>query len=330
MFRLAVAPMVSYISTMSPKAKEKKAVAMVGYGSQGRALALNLRDSGYKVLVGLRSRSKSRAIARKDGFRTLHSIPDAVASADVVCFAFPDHLHGAVFTDHIAPNLCPGATLLFLHGLSVHFGFVKPPDNCDVVLLAPHAPGIAVREKYLSDRSISAFYAVHQNRSRRAASTAFEIAAAVGFAKKRLIKTTFEDEALGDIFGEQAVLCGGLAMLIKNGFEVLVENGLKPENAYLEVAFQMDLIIKLIKQYGIDGMLKRISLAARFGSITNGPRIIDSHVKKQMTRVFNDIKKGRFTKRLASLSETDIKSLDREAARLTDPRIEKNAKKFSR
>lgn len=330
MFGLAVAPMVSYISTMSPKAKAKKAVAMIGYGSQGRALALNLRDSGHKVYVGLRPKSKSRTIARKDGFSSLYSVSDAVGNADVICFAFPDHLHGSVFATSIEPNLPSAATLLFLHGLSVHFDFVKPPSNCDVILLAPHAPGIAVREKYLTDRSISAFYAVHQNRSRHAASTVFEIAAAVGFPKKRLIKTTFEDEALGDIFGEQAVLCGGLAMLIKNGFEVLVENGLKPENAYLEVAFQMDLIIGLIKQYGIEGMLERISVAARFGSITNGPRIIDSHVKKQMTRVFNDIKKGRFTDRLASLSEDDIRALNKEAANLTDPRIEKNTRKFSR
>jgi ketol-acid reductoisomerase len=315
---------------MSPKAKEKKAVAMIGYGSQGRALALNLRDSGYNVLIGLRAKSKSRTIARKDGFKSLHTIPDAVANADIICFAFPDHLHGKVFTDHIAPHLRPGATLLFLHGLSVHFGFVKPPTNCDVILLAPHAPGIAVRERYLSDRSISAFYALHQNRSRKAASTAFAIAAAVGFQKKRLIRTTFEDEALGDIFGEQAVLCGGLSMLIKNGFEVLVENGLKPENAYLEVAFQLDLIISLIKRYGIEGMLERISLAARFGSITNGPRIIDDHVKRQMSRVYNDIKKGRFTRQLAALSETDIKALDKQAAKLTNQKIEKNAKKFSR
>ena len=217
-----------YINADMPKDKAKKTVAMIGYGSQGRALALNLRDSGYEVMIGLPSRSRSRRTARADGFQPVRTSGKATALADTIVFALPDHLHGRVYEADIVPNLRPGAALVFLHGLSVHFGLVQPPLECDVILVAPHAPGLKVRERYLTDRSISAFYAVHQDAGGKARAKALLLAGAMGFLRKNLLETTFEDEALGDIFGEQAVLCGGLAMLIKSGFEVLVENGLKP------------------------------------------------------------------------------------------------------
>ena len=315
---------------MRSKGKAKKRIAVIGFGSQGRAIALNLRDSGYPVLVGLRNRSKLRRAAKVDGFRSICTLGDATALADVVCFAFPDHLHGKVFKREIGPHLRPGATLVFLHGMSVHFGLVKPPPDCDVVLLAPHAPGSAVREKYLSDRSVSAFYSVHQNRSRHAGRTLSELARAIGFRKQRLVKTTFRDEAIGDLFGEQTVLCGGLAMLIKTGFELLVERGIKPGNAYLEVAYQLDLIVSLIKKYGLAGMLNRISVAARYGSIRSGPKIIDSHTKSRMRRILADIESGRFAKRLGALEPAQVRALNKASLRLTTKELERAARKYSR
>jgi ketol-acid reductoisomerase len=214
--------------------------------------------------------------------------------------------------------------------MSIHFGLVRPPSDCDVTLLAPHAPGAAVREKYLGDRSISAFYAVHQNGSRRASQTLIQLAEAAGIARRRLVKTTFRDEAVGDLFGEQAVLCGGLAMLIKTGFELLVERGIKPENAYLEVAYQLDLIVALIKKYGVAGMLNRISVAARYGSVTNGPRIVDSYTKSRMRKILAEIESGRFVRRLVALSPNEVRGLKRATSRLSDRRLEKAARKYAR
>jgi ketol-acid reductoisomerase len=321
---------VPYNKTMRNEDKAKKQVTIIGYGSQGRALALNLRDSGYEVVLGLRPRSKSRTLARKDRFGHVADIAKAVTLAPIIVFAFPDHLHSRVFRQHIEKNLQAGVTLLFLHGMSVHFGLVKPPKDCDVILIAPHAPGQAVRQKFLSGRDISAFYAIHQNSSRHAQSTVTRLAGAMGFEKKRLIRTSFGDEAIGDMFGEQAVLCGGLAMLIKHGFETLTSHGLKPEHAWLEVAYQLDLIINLVKQYGIEGMLRRISVAARYGSVMTGPKVISASARKQMEKAFREIHSGRFPKKLDSLTESQIRKLDQMIRRLSNPTIEKAARKFSR
>jgi ketol-acid reductoisomerase len=301
---------------------------MIGYGTQGRALAQNLRDSGKSVVIGLRSRSRSRTVARKDGFERVVSIKQAVLQSAIIAFAFPDHEHGTTFEAEILPFLQPGTTLWFLHGLSVHFGFVKPPSNCDLILIAPHAPGSAVREKYLSDRSVSAFYAIQQNATGKAEKTALALARAAGFKRKNLVRTSFEHEALGDLFSEQAVLCGGLTGLIKNGFETLVENGIPPENAYLEVAYQLDLIVELVKRHGINGMFDRISTTARYGSAENGPKIIDSGVKKRMGAVFEQIKSGEFTARLCNLKKADLAELDQRLKTLSDPLLEKAARKF--
>lgn len=311
------------------KAQQEFTIAMIGYGSQGRALALNLRDSGFSVLIGLRARSKSRSRARKDGFSNILSIAEACKEARLTCFAFPDHLHGRVFTREIAPNIRKNTTLWFLHGASIHFGSVMPPAEADVILIAPHGPGVAVREAYLGDRSISAFYAVHRNRSGKARKIITALAKGVGFQPGRLVKTTFEQEAVGDLFGEQAVLCGGLAMLIKSGFEVLVENGIKPENAWLEVAYQLDLIIDLIKKHGIEGMFSRISVAARFGSLKAGPRIINKSVKRRMESVLREIKSGKFVRALNRLGEEDIVNINKALASLSHPGLEKAAKKYS-
>ena len=220
------------------------------------------------------------------------------------------------------------SALWFLHGLSIHFNLVAPPKDCDIILLAPHAPGVALREQYLGDRSLSAFYAVHQDYSRKARQTVFRLAEGLGFKRKRLVKTTFEQEALGDLFGEQAVLCGGLAALIRNGFETLTANGLPADHAYLEVAYQLDLIIALIKQYGIEGMLQRISVAARFGAIKTGPVLVDSKTRKKMQDVYNEIKSGTFIKALDKLSDSDIAKLKTKGKTLSHPDFEKAVRKF--
>ena len=301
---------------------------MIGYGSQGRAAALNLRDSGFPVTVGLRARSKSRRVALRDGLSPVTTVSRAVAEADIVMLAFPDHQHCRVFSRDIADNLRPGATLVFLHGLSVHFKLVTPPDHCDVILIAPHAPGTAVRERFLGERSVSAFYAILQNRSKRARTTIYELAAGLGFKRKNLIRSTFAEEAIGDIFGEQAVLCGGLAQLIKNGFEVLVNHGWKPENAYLEIAYQLDLIVQLIKQHGIEGMFRRISVAARYGSYINGPKIVGKSSRAAMEKAFARISSGTFVRDLAGLSDDDIERLNSQLGELSHPEFEKAARRF--
>ncbi len=313
---------------MNSKGKAKKRVAVIGYGSQGRAIALNLRDSGFEVIVGLRTGSKSKKLAKSDKISQVMSVREAVAQGEVICFAFPDHLHGRVYQKEIGPYLKPGATLLFLHGTSLAFGFVKPPCDRDVIMIAPHAPGMAVREKFLTDRSISAFYSVEQNATGRGLRTLYSLAIGIGFEKKRLIKTTARNESVGDLFGEQAVLCGGMAMLIRTGYDVLVEQGLKPEHAYLEVAYQLDLIIALIKNFGIEGMLRRISVAARFGSILSGPKVIDKRVKARMREIFREIDSGKFPRKLNELNQKQIAQIDQNVVQLSRKSLEKAARKF--
>lgn len=304
-------------------------VAVIGYGSQGHAIAQNLRDSGFEVVVGLRPESPERAAAERDGMTQVEGIGLAVELAEVVVFAFPDHLHGVIYRREIREQLRSGVTLVFLHGLSVHFGLVEPPEDTDVILIAPHGPGVAVRGKYVAgDRSMSAFVSVHQDSSGRASQTMFALAEGMGFDLARLVPTTFEAEAVGDMFGEQAVLCGGMASLIKNGFEVLVANGVSPDNAYLEVAYQLDLIIALIKEHGIKGMFERISLTARYGSLKSGPELIDESVRARMQQVYERIASGEFVSALTKLSEGEIREVDAALAKLTDPRLEEAVKKF--
>jgi ketol-acid reductoisomerase len=307
----------------------KKNIAILGYGSQGRAWALNLIDSGCKFTVGIPSGDKSRQTARKDGIADITTVRKATAKSDIVIFAFPDHLHGQVYKDDIAPNLKEGSCLVFLHGYSIHFRTVVPPPDCDIVLLAPLGPGIAVREKYLQESSPGFFFCIHRDTVGGAKEILSYLTKAMKIDSKALIKTTIAEEAVGDIFGEQAVLCGGLTQLIKNGFETLIENGLSPDKAYLEVAYQLDLIVELIRNYGIEGMYKRISVAARYGSFIDGPRIIGSETKQRMKRLLSEIKSGRFADRLNNLTPDDLKKLDAELKSMSHPGLEKAVKKFS-
>jgi len=313
-----------------PKRKStKKTIAVIGYGSQGRAMALNLRDSGYDVAVGLRPRSKSRRKAAADGVSTITTVRQAAERGDLIAFAFPDHLHGRVYEKEMTGHLYKGATLLFLAGMSVHFGFVRPPDDCDVIMIAPHAPGVAMRQRYLSGESFSAFYAVHQNATGKAKATVLELAQALGIARSRLVETTFEYEALGDLFGEQAVLCGGLAMLLKLGFETLLKKGLPPENAYLEVVYQIDLLVDLVKKHGIEGMLSRISVAARYGSVEAARCIFDDSFAKRMEDVFDNIASGEFPAKLNKLSTRDVTKLKKKLKQLSHPLLEKYGRRYT-
>nr|MBN2276430.1 ketol-acid reductoisomerase [candidate division Zixibacteria bacterium] len=304
-------------------------IAVVGYGSQGRAWALNLRDSGMPVTIGIPAGDASRKTALKDGFKDITSVGRAVESSHIIVFAFPDHLHGRAFKKAIEPYLRPKSALVFLHGYSIHFGTVIPPKITDIILLAPLGPGTAVREKYLAGESIGYFYAVHHNATGRARRVLDYLVRGLKIDRRTMIKTTFADEAIGDLFGEQAVLCGGLSQLIKMGFETLVESGIAPDKAYLEVAYQLDLIVGLIKDHGIEGMFHRISVAARYGSLLNGPRIIGPQAKSGMKKILAEIKSGQFAKKLNSLSPAEVKKLDTELRGLTDPLLEKSARKFS-
>ncbi len=317
------------LKVMTKKRKTEK-ITVLGYGSQGRSVAQNLRDSGYEVTIGLPLKSKSRKKARADNFTDILTVRQAAKESTTLCFAFPDHLQGKTYKSEIQANLNDKCTLWFLHGFAVHFGFIKPPLNCDVILIAPHAPGLAVREEYLKNKSLSAFFSVHQNATGKADKTVFKLSEALGFKKSKLIKTTFKDETLGDLFGEQAVLCGGMAGLIKNGFEVLVENGIPPENAYLEVAYQLDQIIALIKKYGIEGMFERISVAARFGSLEAAPKLVGESVRHKMRSRYKEIESGKFARKLNNLSRTELKSLSKELTKLSNPLFEKAAHKFSK
>ena len=308
---------------------EKSVIAVLGYGSQGRAWALNLKDSGRNIIVGIPTGDKSRRNAKKDGIKNITTISKASASADIVIFAFPDHLHGKVFKRDITQNLKPGGVLIFLHALSIHFGQVLPPDNCDVILLAPLGPGTAVREKYLAGESIGYFYCIHQNATGLADRTLKGLIDAMKIDRSAMIETTFADEAVGDLFGEQAVLCGGLTELIKAGYETLINDGLSSDKAYLEVAYQLDLIIDLIKRFGIEGMYKRISVAARYGSLISGRKIIDSSTKKRMKQILDEIKDGSFAGRLDSMTPDKIKKLESDLKTMTATSLEKSALKFS-
>lgn len=305
--------------------RKKYTIAVLGYGSQGKAMALNLRDSGFPVIVGLRENSKSRSLAHRERIRTA-VIPDAVASADIIIIALPDNIHGEVFRKSIVDYLKPGAALVFLHGSSVHFGLVDPPPANPVLLLAPHAPGSAVRSNCINKIPYSAFIGVHRGSRKNGYALLQQLARAVGIPKTHLIKTSIADEAVGDVFGEQAVLCGGLARLLKYGFETLVEAGLPPQNAYLEVAFQIDLIVDLIKKHGLAGMFDRISPLARYGSAVNGPRVITPEVKRNMEKVHKDIASGKFMREgekaglkpsRAQMEEVNSRAFDRQVKRFS-------------
>src|SRR3954449_6751613 len=266
-------------------------VAVIGYGSQGHAHALNLRDSGVDVRVGLREGSGSKAKAEGAGLRVL-STADACAEADLIMVLLPDTDQGPVYESDIAPNLSSGDALFFAHGLNIRFGLVKPPAGVDVAMVAPKGPGHLVRRTYEEGGGVPSLVAVEQDASGKAHDLALSYAHAIGATRAGVLDTTFSEETETDLFGEQVVLCGGLTALIKAGFETLVDAGYQPESAYFECLHEVKLIVDLMYEQGIAGMRYSISDTAEYGDVSRGPRIINSAVKDEMKKILTEIQDG--------------------------------------
>ncbi|WP_449619979.1 ketol-acid reductoisomerase [Robertmurraya sp. Marseille-Q9965] len=270
-----------------------KKVAVIGYGSQGHAHALNMRDSGVNVVVGLRQ-GKSWDKALEDGLE-VYSVGEATAQADVVMILLPDELQPKVYKEEIEPNLTNQA-LMFAHGFNIHFHQIVPPKTCDVLLVAPKGPGHLVRRTYQEDAGVPALFAIYQDVSGEARELALAYARAIGALRAGALETTFKEETETDLFGEQAVLCGGTTALVKAGFETLVEAGYQPELAYFETLHELKLIVDLMYEGGLAGMRYSISDTAQWGDFVTGPRIVTDEVKKEMKAVLKDIQDGHFAK----------------------------------
>jgi ketol-acid reductoisomerase len=285
-------------------------VAVIGYGSQGHAHALNLRDSGVDVRVGLREGSSSRAKAEAAGL-PVRSIADAAAEADVVMLLGPDTEHKAIFAEHIAPNLGSGDALFVAHGFSVRFGQVVAPEGVDVALVAPKGPGHLVRRTYEEGGGVPCLIAVAKDSSGKAKDLALAYADAIGGARAGVLETTFEEETETDLFGEQVVLCGGLTALVQAGFETLTEAGYQPESAYFECLHELKLIVDLMYEQGIAGMRYSISDTAEYGDLTRGPRVINDAVKAEMRTILDEIRSGRFAEEWIAESESGRPNYER-------------------
>ncbi len=271
-------------------------VAVIGYGSQGHAHALNLRDSGVDVRVGLAEGSKSRAKAEAEGL-TVHSVADAVSDADLVVILTPDQVQRGLYAAEIEPNMREGAALLFGHGFNIRFGYIQPPAGSDVLMVAPKGPGHIVRREFVDGRGVPVLLAVEQDASGSAWDLAKSYAKAIGGLRAGGIGTTFTEETETDLFGEQAVLCGGASQLVMYGFETLVEAGYQPEVAYFECLHELKLIVDLMIEGGIAKQRWSVSDTAEYGDYVSGPRVIDPHVKDNMKAVLEDIRNGAFAKR---------------------------------
>src|SRR5438128_372185 len=276
-------------------ALKNKTLAVLGFGSQGHAHALNLKDSGLNVIVGLYEGSKSIPVAQEKGFEVFGT-DEAVRRGDVIFVALPDTKQSAVYQKDIAPNLGAGKTLLFSHGFSIHFKTVVPPKSVDVILVAPKGPGHIVRRQYLEGKGVPSLIAVYQNASKQAKKTALAWAHGIGGTRAGVLETTFKEETETDLFGEQTVLCGGVSALIIAGYETLVEAGYQPEMAYFECLHELKLIVDLINEAGISGMRFSISETAKWGDVSVGPKIIDASVKKRMKTALKEIQSGKFAK----------------------------------
>jgi ketol-acid reductoisomerase len=273
-----------------------RSVAIIGYGSQGHAHALSLRDSGVDVRVGLRPGSASVAKAEAEGLRVV-SVADAAAEADLIMILAPDQYQRTIYAEEIAPNLQEGDALFFAHGFNIRFGYIEAPAGVDVCMVAPKGPGHLVRREYAEGRGVPVIVAVEKDESGEAWALALSYAKAIGGLRAGGIKTTFTEETETDLFGEQAVLCGGTAALVKAGFETLVEAGYQPEIAYFECLHELKLIVDLMYEGGIAKQRWSVSDTAEYGDYVSGPRVIDAHVKENMKAVLADVQSGAFAKR---------------------------------
>lgn len=272
-----------------------KTIAVIGYGSQGHAHALNLKDSGMNVIVGLYAGSKSVIKAQAAGL-TVKNVADAAKAADFIMVLLPDELQKRIYQQSIEPNLEPGNTLAFAHGFNIHFNQVVPPDGIDVIMVSPKGPGHLVRRTYEQEQGVPCLFAVYQNASGQARDQAMAYAKGIGGTRAGILETTFREETETDLFGEQAVLCGGLSALIKAAFETLVEAGYKPELAYFECLHEVKLIVDLVVEGGLVNMRDSISNTAEYGDYTRGPRLVTSETKTEMRKILREIQSGQFAR----------------------------------
>lgn len=286
-----------------------KTCAVIGFGSQGHAHALNLKDSGVKVIVGLYPGSKSRKGAEEFGFEVMDTA-DAVKAADIIFIATPDTKIAAIYNSDIAPHLVKGKTLLFSHGFAIHFKTIEVPDFVNVIMVAPKGPGHIVRRQFVEGKGVPALIAVHQNPGKDAKKIALAWAKGIGGTRAGVLETDFKEETETDLFGEQTVLCGGVSQLITAAYEVLVEAGYKPEMAYFECLHELKLTVDLINESGISGMRFSISDTAEYGDLTTGPTIIDASVKKRMEKALKNIQDKKFSNRWIAEAESGGKNFN--------------------
>jgi len=310
-----------YDADADPAALAGQTVAIIGFGSQGHAHALNLHESGVRVIVGLPPTSKSRAIAEEAGLRVLDT-GAAVAAADVVMIAIPDTAQKAAWDANIAPNLKPGTLVLFAHGFNIRYGRIAPPEGIDVGMVAPKGPGHLVRSVYESGGGVPALFAVHQDATGTARARVLAYARGLGNTRAGVLETTFAEETETDLFGEQSVLCGGTAALVKMAFETLVEAGYQPELAYFETMHELKLIVDLMYRGGLNFMRFSVSDTAEYGDYVSGPRIIDERVRTTMRAVLADIQDGTFAARWIAENEAGRPEFERLRAQDRDHQVE--------
>ena len=296
---------VFYDNSVTEDALQGKKIAVVGYGSQGHAHAQNLKDNGYDVVIGIRP-GKSFDQAKEDGFE-VYPVNEAVKQSDVVMILLPDEIQGQVYKEEIEPNLEANNALVFAHGFNIHFKVIQPPENVDVFLVAPKGPGHLVRRTFTEGSAVPALYAVYQDASGKATQLALSYAKGIGATRAGVIGTSFEEETETDLFGEQAVLCGGVTKLIQSGFETLVEAGYQPEIAYFEVLHEMKLIVDLMYEGGMENMRYSISNTAEYGDYVSGERVITPDVKDNMKAVLKDIQSGAFSDSFIKDNENGFK-----------------------
>ncbi|MEV0230409.1 MULTISPECIES: ketol-acid reductoisomerase [Nonomuraea] len=302
-------------------------VAVLGYGSQGHAHALSLRDSGVDVRVGLPEGSKSREKAENDGLRVV-TPAEAVEEANLTMILAPDHIQRDLYTQHVAPNLVEGDALFFGHGLNIRYGLIEAPEGVDVCMVAPKGPGHLVRRQFEAGRGVPVLVAVEKDASGKALDLALSYAKGIGGTRAGALRTTFKEETETDLFGEQAVLCGGVSELIKAGFDTLIEAGYQPEVAYFECLHEMKLIVDLMYEGGISKMYWSVSDTAEYGGYTRGPRVITEETRQEMRRILGEVQDGTFARQLVEEFESGQKEFKRYREELSEDAIEKTGAKL--
>ena len=303
-------------------------IGIIGYGIQGDAQANNLKDSGLKVIVGLKEGGSSWNKAKDDGHEVM-SVAEACKKADIIHILIPDMVQSKVYKDEIEPNLSEGKALAFSHAAAIYWGWIKAPDNVDIIMVAPMGPGSKVRETYLDNFGTPSIVAVEQDKTGTAWDRTLGIAKGIGSARAGLIKTTFKEEVETDWFGEQADLCGGAASMVVNAFETLVEAGYQPEIAYFEVLHELKLIVDMIQKYGINGMWRRVSETARYGGLTRGPMVMNKQTKEEMKKVLQEIQDGTFNKEwLSEYEKSGKNAFDKYMKQLDSHQIEQVGKQM--